>query len=290
MLKAPIPPVSRRLQVMFRIPLLLALVLFGVPARAIGPEAPVDFLDVYAAKGFMLMVVEPDQVVDVELTRTVHRDGEPLAQEKVDWRQLRMLDYTAPITGPEHFQYRDPRERKSGVAEKSVQRRLPSIDSARPRPDLKLAEPNTKVTAKEGPPRRVGVLIPLEAPSQVELKEGAYAEKFAARVRLAGEAENAKPLSVVRWSHFVIKDRKPRFVSQAEYSRMVDPPSEGLNGAGRRIQLSLGRDVKSDVPIERTERNFALPLQHGAGAVVPERDDSRPCDKSSKLCNEAQER
>ena len=290
MVVTPIPPVARRSQPMFRMPVLLALALFGLPAGAIGPEAPVDFLDVYAARGFMLMVVEPDQVVDVELTRTVHQDGEPLARENVEWRQLRMMEYTAPITRPEHFQYRDPREKKASAAEKSAQLRLPSIDSARLRPDLKLAEPGTRITAKEGPPRRVGVLIPLQTASQLELKDGVYAEKFAARVRLAGEAENAKPLSVVRWSHFVIKDRKPRFVSQAEYSRLVDPRSEGLSSTGRKIQLNLGRDVKADVPIEKTERNFALQVQHGTGALMPERDDSRPCDKSSKLCDEAQER
>lgn len=273
---------------MFRRSILLVLALFGLPAAAIGPETPVDFLDVYFSRGFMLMVVEPDQVVDVELTRIVHQDGEPLAREKVDWRQLRMMEYTAPITDPGHFQYRNPHEKK--LTAKSIQIRLPPIDTARPQPNLRLAEPSNKINVKEGPPHRVGVLIPLEAATQVDLKDGVYAEKFTARVRLVGESEKAKPLTMARWSHFVIKERKPRFISQAEYSRIVDPPVEGLDSAGEKIQLNLGRGLKSDVPIERTKRNFAVPVQQQTGGLTPERDDSRPCDKSRKSCNEAQER
>jgi hypothetical protein len=270
--------IACRLRHMFRVPLLLALTSLCTPVWAIGPEAPVDFLDVYRAKGFMLMVIEPAQVVDIELMRIVHQDGEPLVREKVEWRQLRMLEYTAPITGPEHFQYRDPREKKPVSKPAAV--RLPPIETARTSSDLKLAQPSNKIAIKEGPPRRVAVLIPLQTPAQAELKDGVYAEKFVARVRLAGEPDKSKPLTMLRWSHFLMQARKPRFISQAEYSRLVDAPVGGLN---------LGRDVKAEVPIDKTERSFAVPLQRGV-TLVPEQDDSRPCEKTDKLCNEAQER
>jgi hypothetical protein len=126
----------------------------------------------------------------------------------------------------------------------------------------------------------VGVLVPLESPTQSDLKDGAYAEKFVARARLAGEPATAKPLTMVRWSHFVMRDRQARFIGQAEYSRMVDPSSHGVDGAGAKIQLNLGRDVKADVPVDKTEFNHAMPLGR-LGGLVPERDDSRkPCDEA----------
>jgi hypothetical protein len=275
---------TRRLRRVGRAPALLALALFGAsPAGAIGPETPVDFLDVYVPKGFMLLVIEPNQVTHVELMRIVHQDGEPLIHEQVEWRRLRMLDYTAPITRPDDFQYRDPREQKSGVVRPQAgPSELPSIDSAQARPDLALADASAPVVVSDVPPRRIGVLIPLEPPSQAELKDGAYAEKFIVRARLAGESANAKPLTQVRWSHFVMHDRAIRFISQAEYSRMVDPPVHGVDGAGGKIQINLGRDVKADVPADKTKLNPAVPLGP-LGGLVPERDDSR------KPCDEAQE-
>lgn len=270
---------------------LLVLALFGAsPAVAIGPETPVDFLDVYVPKGFMLLLIEPDQVASLEVMRIVHRDGEPLTREQVEWKRLRMFDYTAPLTRPDDFQYRDPKEERKHEINRleSAPGQLPSIDSAQLRPELRLADGNAPVVASDKTPRRVGVLIPLESKAQRELKEGAYAEKFIARAYLAGESPTGKPLTVVRWSHFVMRDQQPRFISQAEYSRMTDPPTDGIDGSGGRIQLNLGRDVKADVPIEKTELNRAVPLgQTGRrGGVTPERDDSR----ADVPCNEAHEK
>ena len=258
---------------------LLVLLFAAPPAGAIGPEAPVDFLDVYAIKGFMLLVIEPEQIVNLEVIRLVYQDGEPMRREEVEWKRLRMLDYTVPITGPDDFQYRDPREhRKPGINRlQSVPSQLPSIDSAQLLPDLRLASGDIPVVASDAPPHRVGVLIPLESKAQRELKDGAYAEKFIARARLAGESATGKPLTMMRWSHFVMRDQQPRFISQAEYSRMFDPPTYGVDSFGGKIELNLGRDVKADVPIEKTKLNRAVPLgQLGRhGGLTPERDDSR---------------
>ena len=278
---------------MVRMPVLLALSLFGLPAAAIGPEAPVDFVDVYAAKGFMLMVVESDQVVDIELTRVIHQDGEPLVREKVDWQRLRMIEYTTPLTGPDAFQYRDPRDKRATVTRRTAPARVTPLEAARPLTELRLATPGDRITVREGPPRRVGVLIPLETPAQGGLKDGIYAEKFTARVRQAGESEPSKPLTMQRWSHFIMTQHKPRLISQAAYSRIVDPPQQGIDGAGAKIQLNVGRDVKADVPIEKTERHLAFPLQRHADKLVPERDDSLPCGQvasDKRACNEANER
>jgi hypothetical protein len=223
----------------------------------------------------MLMVIEPEQITNLEVMRVIHQDGEPMRREEVEWKRLRMLDYTAPITGPDAFQYRDPREHRKPLKDlQSVPSQLPSIDSAKVLPDLPLARADSPVVASDTPPRRMGVLIPLESKAQRELKDGAYAEKFIARVRLAGESATGKPLTMVRWSHFVMRDQKARFISQAEYSRMIDPPTDGVDGSGRKIELNLGRDVKADVPIEKTKRNYAEPLGRHGG-LTPERDDSR---------------
>lgn len=267
---------------------LLVLALFGAsPVAAIGPEIPVDFLDAYVPKGFMLLLIEPDQVASLEVMRIVHRDGEPLMREHVEWKRMRMFDYTEPLTRPDDFQYRDPKEARKHEIDRlgSAAARLPSIDSARVRPGLRLADDNKPVVASDKTPRRVGVLIPLESKAQRELKEGAYAEKFIARAYLAGESPTGKPLTVVHWSHFLMRDQQPRFISQAEYSRMVDPPTDGVDGSGANIRLNHGRDVKADVPIEKTRLNRAVPLgQTGRrGGVTPERDDSRadvPCDEA----------
>lgn len=281
---------TRRLLRVVRAPALLALALFGAsPAGAIGPETPVDFLDVYVPKGFMLLVIEPKQVASLQVMRIVHQDGEPLTREQVEWKRLRMFDYTAPITGPDDFQYRDPHEHRKPQINRlqSAPSQLPSIDSAQLLPDLRLASGDTPMVASDAPPRRVGVLIPLESKAQRELKDGAYAEKFLARARLAGESETGKPLTMVRWSHFVMRDQQPHFISQAEYSRMIDPPTDGVDGSSGKIQINLGRDVKADVPIEKTRLNRAVPLgQLGRqGGLTPERDDSR----NDAPCNEAHE-
>lgn len=281
---------TRRLLRAVRAPALLALTLFGAsPAGAIGPETPVDFLDAYVAKGFMLLVIEPEQVASLQVLRIIHQDGEAVTREQVEWKRLRMFDYTAPITGPEAFQYRDPREHRKLQIKRleSVPSQLPSIDSAQSLPDLRLANGGSPVVASDAPPHRVGVLIPLESRAQRELEDGAYAEKFLARALLAGESATRKPLTMVRWSHFVMRDQVPRFISQAEYSRMIDPPTDGVDGSSGKIQLNLGRDVKADVPIEKTKLNRAVPLgQLGPhGGLTPERDDSR----NDAPCNEIHE-
>lgn len=247
-----------------------------LPARAIGPETPVDFLDVYVPKGFMLLLVEPGQVVDLQVMRIVHQDGKPLQREKVEWKTLRMLDYTAPLARPGDFQYREPNEQRKAERPRlqAVPDSLPFIDTARPLPDLRLADSDAPVVVSDAPPRRVGILIPLTSPAQRRLKDGAYAEKFVARARLTGGSAKRKPLTMTRWSHFVMRDQQAHFISQAEYSRMVDPPSDGVDGAGEKIQLNLGRSVKAAVPIERTRKTRAVPLGR-LGGLAPERDRSK---------------
>ena len=282
---------TRRLLRAVHASVLLVLALFGAsPTAAIGPETPVDFLDVYAAKGFMLLVIEPKQIASLEVIRIVHQDGEPLGREPVEWKRLRMFDYIAPITGPGDFQYRDPKEQRKHEINRlqSVSSQLPSIDSAQLRPDLRLADADAPVVVSDETPRRVGVLIPLESKALRELKDGVYAEKFIARAHLAGEPATGKPLNMVRWSHFVMRDQQPRFISQVEYSRMIDPPTDGVDGSGGRIQLNLGRDMKADVPIEKTKLNHAVPLGRMGrmGGLTPERDDSR----TDVPCNEAHEK
>lgn len=255
---------------------LAALAMLGAaPANAIGPEAPVDFLDVYLARGYMLLVIEPEQIVELQVMRIVHQDGEPRVREEVDWTAMRMFDYTAPITGPDDFQYREPRERgKPERDRKPPARELPAIDSARPRPDLRLARSDAPAVASDALPRRVGILIPLESAAMRELTDGAYAEKFVARARLPGQAAGVKQLTMVRWSHFVMRGGKPSFIGQDEYSRLVDPPSDGVDGSGGKIQLNLGRGIQADVAVEKTEKNRAVPLGR-LGGVVPEREESR---------------
>jgi protein-L-isoaspartate O-methyltransferase len=134
---------TRRLLRAVHASVLLVLALFGAsPTAAIGPETPVDFLDVYAAKGFMLLVIEPKQIASLEVIRIVHQDGEPLGREPVEWKRLRMFDYIAPITGPGDFQYRDPKEQRKHEINRlqSDSSQLPSIDSAQLRPDLSVID------------------------------------------------------------------------------------------------------------------------------------------------------
>lgn len=257
------------------------------PAGAIGPEAPVDFLDVYLPRGFMVMVLEPRQIAHLQVTRVVHQDGEPLQRETVEWKRLRMLDYTAPLTREDDFKYRDPREQPKLERDRVAMHAVPSPDTAKFQPDLRLASPTARTVIDDAPAERVGVLIPLDSPLKRDLKEGVYAEKFIARAQLAGESAKGKPLTMVRWSHFVMRDGKAHSISQAEYSRMLDPPAEGIDGSGEKIQLNLGRGVKADVPIRKTKKHYAVPLGR-LGGVAPERDDSRRLKETST--SEIQER
>lgn len=258
------------------------------PVAAIGPEAPVDFLDVYVPKGFMLLVLEPRQVASLQVTRIVYQNGEPLQRETVEWKRLRMLDYTAPLTREEDFQYRDPHEQQKPERDRAATYpALPSIDTAKFQPDLRLAYPTTRKVIDDAPPERVGVLIPLDSAPKRELKDGVYAEKFIARAQLAGEPAKGKPLTMVRWAHFTMRDGKANFISQAEYSRMIDPPTEGVDGSGEKIQLNLGRGVKANVPIKRTKKHYAVPLGR-LGGVAPERDSSSRMKETSS--SETQER
>ena len=257
------------------------------PVAAIGPEAPVDFLDVYLPRGFMLMVLEPRQIANLQVTRIVHQEGEPLQREAVEWKRLRMLDYPAPLTRADDFKYRDPREQPKLERDRVAMPAVPSLDTAKFQPDLRLASPTARTVIEDAPAERVGVLIPLDSPLKRELKEGVYAEKFIARAQLAGESAKAKPLTMVRWSHFVMRDGKAHPISQAEYSRMLDPPTEGIDGRGEKIQLNLGRGVKADVPIRKTKKHYAVPLGR-LGGVAPERDESRPLKETST--SEIQER
>lgn len=260
----------------------------ALPVAAIGPEAPVDFLDVYVPSGFMLLALEPRQVADLQVTRIVHREGEPLQREAVQWKRLRMLDYPAPLTRDEDFQYRDPREQQQPEQDRvATYPAVPSPDTAKFQPDLRLASPTTRRIADESPPQRVGVLIPLESPLKRALKEGVYAEKFIARAQLAGEPAKGKPLTMVRWSHFVMRDGKAHYITQAEYSRMLDPPVAGVDGAGEKIELNLGRSVKADVPLRKTKKHYAVPLGR-LGGVAPER--ATPGRLKETYSSEAQER
>lgn len=252
---------------------LVALALLApIPACAIGPEAPVDFLDVHRARGYMVLLVEPDQVVELQVMRVIHRDGEPLSREQVEWKALRMFDYTAPITGPGAFRYREPRapDRPPRVAAAA-----PPIERALPRPDLRLARAGVPAPVRDEAPRRVGVLIPLQTAAMRTLADGAYAERFVAQARLAGQPAGRKPLTMVRWSHFTVRDGRPAFISQDEYSRLVDAPQPGVDGAEGRVLLNTGRDIRVDIPVEQTPRNRAVPLGR-LGGLVPEREASRP--------------
>jgi hypothetical protein len=263
---------------------LLGIFLAATPASAIGPETPVDFVDAYLASGYLVMVLEPRLVTDVELVRAMHRDGESVSREQVKWRELPMLEYTAPITGPEHFQYRDPHERDAKPSPQAAPPLAP-LESAKPNPKLQLADPGAPLDLTDGPPQRVGVVIPLDLERHSKLADGAYAEQYLARARLAGESEKTKPLAMMRWVHFVVRSGQVRVVSSAEYSRLVDPPDAALDGAGAKIEVNTGRDVKADVPLERTKKTNAVPLGP-LGGVAPEREAA----KAKPSTEESQER
>ena len=254
----------------------LCVTFAGIPARAIGPEAPVDFDEVYLGKGYLVLVLEPKLVTDLELVRAVYRDGEGLSRAPVKWRELRMFEYTTPVTGPNHFQYREPndRDRKEATTAEAPAQPMP-LESVKSIPQPELARPGTPLVVKDERPRRVGVLVPLDLDRHRQLKDGAYAEQYVARARLAGESDKTKPLSMARWVHFVVRDGKVSYVSPIEYSRLVDPPSDALDGAGGKIQVNAGRGTKADVPLERTKTSLAVPLGR-LGGVTPERETATP--------------
>ena len=266
--------------------LLFCMVLGAIPAHAIGPETPVDFVDSYVGRGYLVLVLEPKLVTDVNLMRAVYRDGEVLSRADVKWRELRMFEYTAPMTGPQHFQYRDPGEgsRKESTQDDAVAM-APQIESARPNSQLELARPGAPLVVKDEKRQRVGVLIPLDLERHRKLEDGAYAEQYVARAGLAGESGKTKPLTMARWVHFVVRDGQVKYISPAEYSRTVDPPGDALDGAGAKIQVNLGRDIKSDVPLERTKTTPAVPLGR-LGGVTPEREEAT----TAEARDEARER
>ena len=75
------------------VPCALALaLLLAAPAYAIGPEAPVDFVDHYVREGFVAMVIEPERLASLDVSRAIYSDGTPLSREPdpVPWRKLRM--------------------------------------------------------------------------------------------------------------------------------------------------------------------------------------------------------
>lgn len=252
----------------------LALLL-AAPAQAIGPEAPVDFVDHYVRDGFVVMVIEPERLASLDVTRAIYSDGTPLAREPdpVPWRQLRMFDYTAPFTGPDDFKYRDPRDKTPPRRAAEAERQVPSIARAAPRADLRLADASAAARAapRDERPKRVGVLIPLASDKAAQLKDGAYAEKILARAHPANEDPKSKPLQMVYWAHFVVRDGKPAYVSQAEYSRMVDPPYDGLDALGEKVQWNEGRGAAAKLPVTKTKLGRAVPLGR-AGGLAPERE------------------
>ena len=260
---------GRKRTLLLRCALCFGLALAAAPAIAIGPEAPVDFVDVYLPKGYLLMVMEPEQLVDVDVMRVVFRDGEPLSRAPIEWRSLKMLNYNAPITRPDSFRYRAPDERDSRSAPNTrYDVRVPDVESAQKMPTLTLARPGTPLVLRDERPKRVGALIPLQPESHRELKDGAYAERYTVRARIAGNSEKGKPLTMVRWVHFVVDGGQTRYIDQSEYSRMVDPPEDALDGAGSKIQVNTGRSIKADVPLERTRRNRAVPLGRFGGVTL----------------------
>lgn len=253
----------------WRYALHLGLVFASVPAFAVGPEAPVDFVDAYLPKGYLLLVMEPEQLVEVDTMRAVYRDGESLSREKVEWRSLKMLEYNAPITKPDSFRYRAPDDRQRSSTQSALDDvRIPEIDSARAMPNLTLARPGAPLILKDERPKRIGALIPLQPESHRGLKDGAYAERFAVQARIAGNSDKGKPLTMVRWVHFIVRDGQTRYVDQAEYSRMVDPPMETLDGAGQKVLVNSGRSIKADVSLERTRKNRAVPLGRLGGVAL----------------------
>jgi hypothetical protein len=245
----------------------VALLIVAGRAAAIGPEAPVDFVDVYLPKGYMLLVMEPSQIVDIDVVRAVHRDGEPLSRVQVPWKSLRMLDYVAPITGPEHFRYRDPDERDKRPSAKAAVR-VPDPETAQARPALELARPGEALVVRDERPKRVGALIPLAPESHRDLKDGAYAERFTVRAHLAGAGARDKPVTMARWVHFVVRGGKVNYIDAAEYSRLVDPASEALDSAGDKGLVNTGRAIKAEVPLERTKHYRAIPLGRLGGVSV----------------------
>lgn len=258
------------------------LLLAGIGrACAIGPEAPVDFLDAYQQKGFLLLAIEPDQLTSLDVDRVVYRNGEPVAREPIEWRALRMMDEVPAVTRPDSFRYRAPdeRDRDAGRADARIDVRLPDPAAAVARPAPALAAAGAPLLVRDARPQRMGALIPLAPERHRDLKPGAYAERYTARARLAGAGAKDKPLAMARWVYFLVEDGRVRYIDQAEYARVADPDADALDGAGERIRVRAGRDVKADVPLERTRRGKAIPLGRIGGVAVEResaaRDDAR---------------
>lgn len=277
------------------VPCALALaLLLAAPAYAIGPEAPVDFVDHYVREGFVAMVIEPERLASLDVSRAIYSDGTPLSREPdpVPWRKLRMFEYSAPFTGPNDFQYRDPRDKAPPRRAAEAERQYPSIERAAPRAELRLADASAaaRSASRDERPKRVGVLIPLAGDKAVGLKDGAYAEKILARAHPANEDPKSKPLQMVYWAHFVVRDGKPAYVSQAEYSRIVDPPHDGLDALGEKLQWNEGRGAAAKLPVSKTKLGRAIPLGR-SGGLPPEREDARRKDQDAgRTADESRER
>lgn len=274
-----------------------AALLASAPGFAIGPETPVEFVADYMAEGYMVMVVEPAAVAELNVMRLIYRDGEPVVREQLVLNELKTQDYTAPLTKPEDFQYRSPDEaappkpqregrleplklRQDGPANVETQQTLQRLSKPSIAPQ--------RQAVVEGPPKRFGVLIPLVVESMTKLEDGPYAEKFVAEARLVGEDPKGKPLTVIRWAHFIMTERQPRFVSPEEYSRIVDPSASGVDPLGQKIELNTGRGAASKIPLEKTKLNAAVPLGRFGGAQSEQPDVAAPSVEASQ--NEANER
>jgi hypothetical protein len=259
-----------------------AVLLGAPPGLAIGPETPVEFVVDYMAEGYMVMVIEPAAVAELNVTRLIYRDGEPVVRERLVLNELKTQDYTRPFTKPEDFQYRAPDEgappkpQREGKLEPQKLRQDAPANVEAQQTLQRLAKPSVAAQRQaivDGPPKRFGVLIPLVVDSFMKLEDGPYAEKFVAEARLVGEDPKGKPLTVIRWAHFIMTERQPRFVSPEEYSRIVDPPTEGVDPLGQKIELNLGRGAAAQMPLEKTKLNAAVPLGRLGGAQ-PEKPDA----------------
>lgn len=263
---------------MLSAPLCILLTLLCVNAFATEPEPPIDIWEDQVAKGYVLLIINPSQVQEVDIQQVLHQDGKVLQKEKIDFRKYKVAK------APQRLGLYKPdteKRKQQKPQTKQLQLKIEFSDKARKELFSILEQKEVKIDPKQPESaQRFAVAIPVTSDQTRKMPDGYFATKFIANAKW--RKGGVSPLHVEQWVHLKSAKGKVTPISLEEYSRYVDPVSKDIDANGRPTGVHIGRDSPEEIDIKDTKTSNAVPLGRLGGEPLEQREmRAKPVDKKT---------
>jgi hypothetical protein len=249
------------------------------------PEPPIDIWDNALVNGYVLLIINPSLVSEVNLQQLLYEDGKVMQKQKVDFRKFKVAK--APRRLGVYDAISDKGKQKR-APKKTPPFRIKFSDKARKELHSILQQKEIKLDQKQSEyKQRFAVAIPVMNLNSKKMPDGYYASKF---VAIAAWRRGSKaPLHVEQWVYLQSSKGRVKPISLHAYSRRVDPAIKGIDADGKPIQLNTGKGGPKEIDINETKKSRAIPLGRlGGEPLEQEETRSKPVEK--KTVDESNER